>query len=55
MTSKEISDIKAKQSVVFNHMQTLDDEVSNNHNDIVKLATSVKSLYDSTRIKVLKI
>ena len=48
MTSKEISDIKAKQSVVCNHMQTLDDEISNNHNDIVKIATSVGSLYEYT-------
>ena len=48
MTSREISDIKEKQSVVFNHMQTLDDEVSNNHNDIVKIATSVGSLYEYT-------
>ena len=44
MTSKEISDIKEKQSVVFNHMQTLDNEVSSNHNDIVKIATSVGKL-----------
>ena len=35
MTSKEIADIKFKQAVVFNHMQTLDDEVSNNYIDIV--------------------
>jgi hypothetical protein len=28
MTSKEIEDIKEKQTVVFNHVQTLDDEVS---------------------------
>ena len=43
MTSKEIADIKSKQAVVFNHMQMLDDEVSNYHNDIVKIATSVGS------------
>ena len=48
MTSKEISDIKAKQSLVFNHMQTLDDEVSYNHNDLVKIATSVGSSYEYT-------
>ena len=48
MTSKVIGDIKSKQAVVFNHMQTLDDEVSNNHNDIVKIATSVGSLYEYT-------
>ena len=48
MTSKEIADIKEKQSVVFNHMQTLDNEVSNNHNDIVKIVTSVGSLYEYT-------
>ena len=35
MTSKEISDIKSKQSLGFNHMQTFDDAVSNNHNDNV--------------------
>ena len=29
-------------------MQTLDDAVSNNHNDIVKIATSVGSLYEYT-------
>ena len=29
-------------------MQTLDYEVSNNHNDIVKIATSVESLYEYT-------
>ena len=45
MTSNKISDIKAKQSAVFTHIKTLDDEVSNNHNDIVKIATSVGSLY----------
>ena len=27
-------------------MQTLDDAISNNHNDIVKIATSVGSLYE---------
>ena len=48
MTSKEIADIKSKQAAIFNHMQTLDDEVSNNHNDIVKIATSVGSLYEYT-------
>ena len=29
-------------------MQTLDDEVSNNHNNIVKIATSVGNLYEYT-------
>ena len=29
-------------------MQTLDDEDFNNHNDIVKIATSVQSLYEKT-------
>ena len=29
-------------------MQTLDDEVTNNHNDIVKIATSVGNLYEYT-------
>ena len=48
MTSNKIADIKSKQAVVFNHMQTLDDEVSNNHNDIVKIATSVGNLYEYT-------
>ena len=48
MTTKEISDITAKQSVVFNQMQTLDDVVSNNHNVIVKVAILVGSLYDYT-------
>ena len=48
MTSNKIADIKSKQSIVFNHKQTLDDEVSNNHNDIVKIATSVGSLYEYT-------
>ena len=48
MTSKEISDIKAKQSIVYNHMPTLDDEVSNNHDDIEKIAISVGSLYEYT-------
>ena len=45
MTSKKIADIRSKQDVVFNYIQTLDDEVSNNHNDIVRIATSVGSLY----------
>ena len=53
MTFKEISDIKSKHFVVFNHMQTLDDAVSNNHKDIVKITTSVA--YTSIRIEVLKI
>ena len=48
MTSKEIANIKLKQAVAYNHKQTLDDEVSNNHNDIVKIATSVGSLYEYT-------
>ena len=48
MTSKKIADIKSKQAVVDNYMQTLDDEVSNNHNDIVKIATSVFSFYEYT-------
>ena len=48
MSSKEIADIKSKQSVLYNHMQTLDDEVMNNHNDIVKIATSVGNLYEYT-------
>ena len=48
MTSKEIADIKLKQAVLYNHMQTLDDEVSINHNDIVKIATSVGNLYEYT-------
>ena len=48
MTSKQIADIKSKQAKVYNHMQTLDDEVSNNHNDKVKIATSVGSLYEYT-------
>ena len=49
MTSKEIADIKSKQALVFNHMQTLDDDVSNNHSDIVKIAISVGSLYEYTQ------
>ena len=48
MTSREIADIKEKQSAVFNHMQTLDKEVLNNHDDIVKISTSVGSLYEYT-------
>ena len=45
ITSNEISDIKVKQSVVFNKCKH-DDEVSNNHNYIVTIATSVGSLYE---------
>ena len=45
MTSKEIA-VKSKQAVLYNHMQTVDDEVTNNHNDIVKIATSVGNLYE---------
>ena len=30
-------------------MQTLDDEVTHNHNDIVKIATSVGNLYEYTQ------
>ena len=48
MTSKEIADIKSKQVVLYNHMQTLDDEITNNHNDIVKIATSIGNLYEYT-------
>ena len=51
MTSKEIADIKSKQAVLYNHMQTLDDEVSNNHINIVKIATSVGNLYNYTHQK----
>ena len=39
MISKEIADMKSKQAVLYNHMQTLNDEVTNNHNNIVKIAT----------------
>ena len=46
MTSKKISDIKEKQAAIFNHMQTLNDDVTTNHNDIVKVITSVGSLYE---------
>ena len=48
MTSKGIADIKSKQVVLYNHMQTLDDEVTNNHNNIVKIATSVGNLNEYT-------
>ena len=49
--SKEIADIKLKQAVLYNHMQTLeclDDEVSNNHNNIVKIASSIGNIYGYT-------
>ena len=45
MTPKEISDIKAKQLVVLNHVQTVDDKVSNNNHDKEKVATFLGSLY----------
>ena len=48
ITSKEIADIKSKQVVLYNHMHTLDDEVSINHNNIVKIATLVGNLYEYT-------
>ena len=48
MISKEIADIKSKQAVLYNYMHTLDDKVSNNHNHIVKLATSVGNIYEYT-------
>ena len=48
ITSKEIADIKSKEAVLYNHMQTLDDEVTNNHNDIVKISTSGGNLYEYT-------
>ena len=48
MTSKEIAYIKSKQTVLYNHMQSLDDKVTNNYNDIVKIATSVGNLYEYT-------
>ena len=48
MTSKEIADIKSKQALLYYHMHTLDDEVSNNHNYIVKIATSVGNIYELT-------
>ena len=48
MTSKEIADIKSKQAVLYNHMQTVDNEVTNNHNNIMKIATSVYNLYEYT-------
>ena len=46
MTSKEIANIKLRPDVLYNHMQTLDDEISNNHNNIVKIATSVSNVYE---------
>ena len=48
MTTKEIANIKSKQVVLYNHVQTLDDEVTNNHNDIVKIASSVGNIYEIT-------
>ena len=39
MTSKEIAYVKSKQALLYNQMQTLEDEVTNNHNDIVKITT----------------
>ena len=47
MTSKKYLILKLNNRI-FNHMQTIDDEVSNNNNDIVKIATSVGSLYEYT-------
>ena len=44
ITSKEIAYIKSKQALLYNHMKTLDDEVTNNHNDIVIIVTSVGNL-----------
>ena len=48
MTSKKIADIKSKQAVLYNHMHTLDDKVSNNHNDIVQITSSVGNIYEYT-------
>ena len=52
ITSKEIADIKSKPAILYNQMQTLDNEVSNNHNNIVKVATSVGNLYEYTHQSV---
>ena len=43
MYCKGIADIKSNQDVVFNHMHTLDNEYSNNHTDIIKIATTIGS------------
>ena len=48
MTYKQIADIKSKQAVLYNHMQTLDDKVYNNQNNIMKIATSVGNLDEYT-------
>ena len=48
LNSNEFADIKLKQAALYNHMQTLVDEVSNNHNNIVKFATSVGNLNEYT-------
>ena len=48
ITFKKVADIKSKQVVLYNHMQTLDDKDTNNHNDIEKIATSIGNLYEYT-------
>ena len=48
MTSNQTADIKSKQTVLNNQMQTLNDEVTNIYNDIVKIATSIGNLYEYT-------
>ena len=48
MTSKYIAAIKSKQPVLYDHLQTLNEEISNNHNNIVKIATLVNHLYKYT-------
>ena len=50
MMYKEIADITFKHAVTFNHMQTLDNAVTNNHNDIVIIATLVGSLYEYSHL-----
>ena len=50
MISKKIAEKKSKQALIFNFMQTVNNDITNNHNDIVKIATSVGSFYKYTNL-----
>ena len=48
MSSREMNDIKEKQRQLYNHVQTLDTEITANHDDIVKVENLIGSLYEYT-------
>ena len=48
LSSKEIANIKEQQTHIFQHIQTMQPEITLNHDNIVKVTTLMGSLYEYT-------